>query len=338
LNIAFRVDATDTIGIGHFMRCLALSEELNKRGYSCFFVTKINIDFLISKIKKENIFFQLNPNLNLKEDVKELINYSNKKNIDWIITDHYGLNKEYIAYLKKNNFKVLSIDDISKIHYFSDIVLNQNIESEKLNYSSEKYTQFLLGPKYAILRDRLLIRNDKKFNLKVKNILIILGGTDKNNLTLKLIELLFPISKQIKITVIIGPLHRNYNEIIKYVNDKNINIDIKKSPENIEEVYLNSDIALSAGGITCYELAYFGIPNIIITIAENQIKSAKGLDNKSVSLYLGSESIVDMNYVKKKIDELINNDKLRKTMSNNGKKLVDGRGKIRIINVMESYS
>jgi len=33
LNILFRVDASKKIGLGHLMRCLALSEELKKKGY-----------------------------------------------------------------------------------------------------------------------------------------------------------------------------------------------------------------------------------------------------------------------------------------------------------------
>ena len=51
MNIAFRVDAASNIGIGHLMRCLALSEELIQRDHVCYFLTKINNDELINIMK-----------------------------------------------------------------------------------------------------------------------------------------------------------------------------------------------------------------------------------------------------------------------------------------------
>ena len=157
MNVAFRVDASVDIGIGHLMRCLALSEELIRREHSCYFLSKIDNDELISRIKKNNVHYQkINPNATLQTDVETLIKFSNENDVDWIITDHYGINSQYIKEIKKNNLKVLSIDDNAQIHYYSDIIVNQNIGAEKLDFSSEKYSKFLLGTKYVMLRDELL--------------------------------------------------------------------------------------------------------------------------------------------------------------------------------------
>lgn len=338
MNVAFRVDANQSIGIGHLIRCLGLCEELKRRGNSCFFVSKIYNEDLILKIKNENNFYKLSPSIDLKQDVKELISFSNKKKIDWIITDNYELNEKYITEIKKNDFKVLSIDDYSQIHYESDIVLNQNIGSDKLRYSSGENTYFLLGPKYVILRDKLLIRHKKIQKNEVNKILIMLGGTDKDNLILKIIKSIKFLTKQISFIVVIGPLNHHYNEISKYVKENQLNIDVEKFPDQMEEIYLNSDISISAGGTSCYELAYFGIPNIIITIAKNQINIAKNLDKYNVSLYLGHKNQIDMNKIKNNCYELINNNNLRKKMILNGKNLVDGKGKERIIDFMESFN
>ncbi len=45
MKIAFRVDASPEIGIGHLMRCLALSEELIRRGHACVILSKIDNRF-----------------------------------------------------------------------------------------------------------------------------------------------------------------------------------------------------------------------------------------------------------------------------------------------------
>ena len=137
MNVAIRVDASLKIGIGHLMRCLALTEELIRRGNCCHFISKISNSALHIKIKNSNILFkQLKNDITLSEEIGTLIKYSKKNYIDWIITDHYKIDTNYNWIIKKNGFNVLSIDDSSQIHYFSDIVLNQNIGAKKLEFSS----------------------------------------------------------------------------------------------------------------------------------------------------------------------------------------------------------
>jgi UDP-2,4-diacetamido-2,4,6-trideoxy-beta-L-altropyranose hydrolase len=339
LNIAFRVDASSSIGIGHLMRCLALSEELTKRGNNCFFVTKTESNELINRIMKNKVYFQkINPNATLKEDEDIVIKFSNENHIDWIITDHYGLNSEYIKEIKKHNFNVLSIDDTAKIHYYSDIVLNQNIGSDELKFSKENYTNLLLGTKYVMIRNQLLKREDKIERKNVKKILIMLGGTDEDNLMLSIIKMLEGINNKIEFFVIIGPLNPNEDLIKEYIDKLNLKFKLIKSPKDMSKIYLESDIAISAGGSSCYELAYFGIPNIIISIADNQLEISKELDNQKIGIYLGTKNEITKEKLENKLKELINNGSLRQTLSKNGKKLVDGKGKVRIVEFMERYN
>ena len=339
MNIAFRVDAASNIGIGHLMRCLALSEELIQRNHVCYFLTKIENDELIDLMKKNSINYQkVNPTATLDEDLDYLINFSNEKDIDWVITDHYDLTTQYIQRIKQNDLKVLSIDDTALIHYYSNIVLNQNIGSDKLRFSAERYTKFLLGPKYAIIRNELLKKGERTERDSAKKLLIMLGGTDEDNFTLKILESLKPFSKNLEFTVVVGPLNPFYNDIKKYIEEESLKIKLIRSPENIADLYLGTDIAISAGGSTCYELAYFGIPNIIITIADNQVNIARELDKQKVSIYLGKKEEIKAEQLKNKFNELVNNQHLQKNMSKNGKKMVDGKGKERIVDFMEKFS
>jgi len=338
VKIVFRTDGNYNVGIGHLMRCLALSEELTKRGHTCIFFSKID-DELINKTSKFNINYQkIKSETTLDEDLKKLISYSKENKINWIITDNYEINSDYIQQLKQNNINVLSVDDAANMHYYSDIVLNQNIGAEKLNFSIEDYTQLLSGSKYIMMRNELLKNPDKNPNEEVRNILITLGGTERDNLTLKILQLIEEIVENKEITVVTGPFNPSYQKIKDFTEKTNLKINLIKSPKNMSDLYLKSDIAISAGGSSCYELAYYGIPNIIITIAENQINNAKELNEKNIGIYLGSSNKFSENEFKEKLKELINNKKLRETMSKNGKTLVDGQGKKRIVDEMEKYN
>jgi UDP-2,4-diacetamido-2,4,6-trideoxy-beta-L-altropyranose hydrolase len=322
--------------MGHLMRCFALSEELINRKNICYFISNIDNEILCKNIEKSNIILKkVSTFPDEKDDINLLINFSKKNEIDWIITDHYYIDIEYVKKLKEKKLKILSIDDNSNIHYYSDIVVNQNIGAKNFLYSAEKYTKFLLGPKYAILRDNFLKKPCRIIKKEVKNILITLGGIDKENVTMKILELLKILDCNIKINVVIGPLNPHYNSIKKNISEYNCSIHLYNSPEKMEDIYYKSDIAISAGGTSCYEMAYFGIPNIIISIADNQINSSKELHNKIVSIYLGDKNEIKSSDLVKKINELINDYDLRLKMSNNGKKFVDGNGKKRIVDFME---
>jgi UDP-2,4-diacetamido-2,4,6-trideoxy-beta-L-altropyranose hydrolase len=321
------------------MRCLALSEELIRRKHTCFFLSKVDNNELINRIKKNNIYFQkILPNLSLQADLEMLLKISNENDIDWVITDHYGINSLYIKEIKNKNFRVLSIDDSAQIHYYSDIIVNQNIGAEKLVYSSEKYSKFLLGTKYVILRDELLRRNKRSRTNKVEKILVMFGGGDPNNATLKILKMLESLKENIHFLVVTGPANQYNNFILSYLNNCNMNFTYLRNQRNMSDVYLQSDIAISAGGTSCYELIYFGIPNIIVAIADNQINIAKELERNGVSIYIGEvDNLKDKDLINK-VSELLLNSSLRKKMSENGKKIVDGAGKVRIINFMEKFN
>lgn len=340
LNIVFRVDATKNIGLGHLMRCYALAEELIKKKHKCYFISNIDCEKIVEKITKSKIILEkrsTSPNSN--QDLDYLIDFSRNNDIDWIVTDHYEINSEYIKTIKDNGFNVLSIDDTAQTYYVSDIVVNQNIGSEKLKFYSDKNTRFLLGPKYVMIRDELLKREKKRYPDDVKKILVTLGGMAYDALTIKILRLLKEIiDDSVQIIVVIGPLNRVRSDLKSEMNKL---IDSKFrfvfSPRTMLDLYLKSDIAISAGGSSCYELAYFGIPNIIITVADNQLNIAKELDKKNVSIYLGKKEDFSSNKIKENVLKLINDNSLRKNMAENGRKLVDGKGKQRIIEVMYNF-
>lgn len=327
MDVVFRVDAVKNIGMGHLMRCIALSEEIIRNGGTCYFISKINSPVLKNKVKNTGIILEdVDRKISWDEDCEFVANFCKKKGINWVVTDHYGITEEYIKNLKEEGLFVLSIDDTANIVYYSDIVVNQNVGAEKLDIKKDGKTKLLLGPKYLILRDELLSAPRKKPKDVVKNILVTLGGSDKNDVTAKIVESLKNKNRDITYTIVVGPL-----------NDKKIsdeNTELLHSPKNMAKIYSKSDIAISSGGTTCYELLFFGIPNIIVAIAKNQINIAKNLDKLKTSVFIGERDKINFEEIVYKIELLRRNKKLRKKMAKKGMEIIDGKGKIRIIEEM----
>ena len=337
MKIAFRVDASPDIGIGHLMRCLALSEELLRRGHECFFLLKVVHPEVLERIKKFGCTSYLLPRTaSLQQDLDSVIEYVFHQSIDWVVTDHYMIDASYVKEVKHQGFHVLSIDDNARIHYYSDIVVNQNIGAEKLAFSAEPYTALLLGPSYVMLRDELLRRGEKKHSLSARNLLITLGGTDPDNFLLSVLQSLEDVAKDIDISAVIGPFNPHGAALQAFQKTTTMRLRLVQSPPNMAELYLQADLAISAAGSSCYELAYFGIPNLMISVAANQLSIAHEMDKQRIGIYLGEKHDLQQESLKDKVNEFLRNQSLRDHLSENGQKLVDGKGKERIVNRMET--
>jgi UDP-2,4-diacetamido-2,4,6-trideoxy-beta-L-altropyranose hydrolase len=337
MKIAFRVDASPDIGIGHLMRCLALSEELRRRGHECSFLLQTAHPEVLERIKKFRWIYHLLPQASpLQQDLGAVIKYLFDDTVDWVVTDHYQIDSSYVKEIKRQGFHVMSIDDTAQMHYYSDLVVNQNIGAEKLTFSAEPYTALLLGPTYVMLRDELLKRAEKKNNFTVKKLLITLGGTDPDNFLLSILHSLEEVAKDIDILAVIGPFNPHGIALHAFQNTTDMRLDLIQSPTNMADLYMQADIAISAGGSSCYELAYFGIPNLMVTVADNQLSIAHEMDKQRIGMYLGGKQEVQQDCLKDKVKELLKNQSLRKHMSEKGRKLIDGKGKERIVDHMES--
>jgi UDP-2,4-diacetamido-2,4,6-trideoxy-beta-L-altropyranose hydrolase len=97
-----------------------------------------------------------------------------------------------------------------------------------------------------------------------------------------------------------------------------------------------ADIAVAAGGSTCWEAAFLELPNILLVLAENQAAVAASLHEAGCALSLGSASICGTDTVAHAIEALLDDPALRRQMSECGRKLVDGLGASRVVAAMSS--
>ena len=92
------------------------------------------------------------------------------------------------------------------------------------------------------------------------------------------------------------------------------------------------DLALSAGGSTVYELCAVGVPSLVFTMADNQLKFVREFADAGVI-----DHICDLRSVKNAADVLVGalydysgKYEKRLEMSAKARALIDGKGSIRI--------
>ncbi len=146
-TIIFRADGSKTIGMGHFVRTLALAEML-KEHFHCIFATRNPSIYQVKQIEKI-----CNDFINLPEGeshFKIFLEYLKGNEI--VVLDNYFFTTDYQYKIKSKGCTLICIDDIHDKHYVADIVINQAEGMSKSKFSIEKYTKLLLGYRYALLR------------------------------------------------------------------------------------------------------------------------------------------------------------------------------------------
>jgi len=309
-------------GLGHITRCLSLYQAFEERGIKPKFI--INGDNSVSKLL-EGVNYEIIDWLKERQQILKKIRGS-----DIVIVDSYLADKEFYEDLSKVVKLPVYIDDNKRLDYPNGIVINGNIHAESLNYPEREGITYLLGTKYTPLRREFWKVPEKEIRNTVQSVMITFGGYDIRNMTPKVLKLLSGNYPKLKKNVIIGKGFLNVDEI-KTVADENTNLIYYPTAEQMKQVMLDSDIAISAGGQTLYELARVGVPTIAVIVADNQTKSTEGWKKASFTWIAGKWQEKDLFT---KIDILLSslrNYELRKFSSESGRKLLDGKGSLRVV-------
>lgn len=284
MKVIILTEGSCNIGFGHITRCLSIAQIFEEKNIEILFF--IDGDKTIKSILKDfkyKIF-------DWKENIHEIINLL-KNNI--VVIDSYKAEKKIYDIISEVAYKCLYLDDYNRIEYPKGFVLNSAISSYNLNYPKKENVTYLLGENYILLRKEFWKVPDKTIKENLESILITFGGNDIKNLTPKILSFLCKEYPNIKKNVIVGNAYKNLKEI-KESSDKNTKLFFSPDIKAIINIMLDSDIAISAGGQTIYELLRIGVPTISICIAENQMENIKGFLQKNLISYIGRYDNIDL--------------------------------------------
>lgn len=336
-KLLIRTDASLRTGTGHVMRCIALAQSYQEIIQSEIVFASAQITpALETRLLDEGMSVAyLSAEIGTPKDIQETVKLAQNYQASWLIIDGYQFGAEYQRTLKEAGFKLLCLDDCGYAeHYYADLVLNQNINAnEKLYANREPYTQLLLGTSYVLLRKEFWLWRDWQRDIPAvaRKILVTMGGSDPDNVTLKVIEALKLVGLQgLEIVVVIGGSNPHGEQLQKAVKEVS-GIGLKRDVTNMPELMAWADAAISAGGTTCWELAFMGLPSLILVLAENQELITHKLDRLGVAICLGRPIDLEIEELSEKVKQFLLHKKLRQNLSNTSQRLVDGEGGNRVI-------
>ncbi len=272
------------------------------------------------------------------EDATLTIDLAREVKASWIVADGYHFGAEYQRAVKNAGQRLLFIDDNGHAaSYHADIVLNQNAHAHASLYENrDAKTHLLLGTRYALLRREFLKWRgwQREFPIVARKVLVTMGGADPNNATLKVVQALKTLDIDFEAIVVIGRDNPHSEELRNATHDSQVAIRLEKSVTNMPELMAWADVAVSAGGSTCWELTFMGLPFMVLVLAENQYLVARHLVSSGTAMNMGWFSEVSRSAITKGVKRLLMDKELRVQMSSHGKELIDGEGAARVVDMM----
>lgn len=231
-RIFFRADGDSTIGLGHLMRCAALSQILENE-FACFFIISCPSEEIILILQQYGEVISLVESDKLAELI-ELSKFLSKSDI--VVFDGYSFDEKYIATVQNKVKAIVQIDDFADGFFSSDLVINHANRNLINRYNVSSNTKVLCGSDYLILREEFLkkatIGNKEKS--KVDTVFICMGGADPTNITLKVLESCILTDFIKNIFVVTGAAYRNKDQLKTFI-EENLHLNITNY-SNVEAV------------------------------------------------------------------------------------------------------
>jgi UDP-2,4-diacetamido-2,4,6-trideoxy-beta-L-altropyranose hydrolase len=334
--LGIRADAGARMGIGHVMRCLALAQAWKKRGGDVVLYTHAEAPELLRRLTQERLqIIRPAHEAGSLEEAREVASLADEAGLFWMVADGYHFSPDYLAAIKDGGIRLLVLDDLATQDLeAADIVLNQNAYASEAMYPKVK--RLLAGSRHALLRREFLEWHGRRGPEpeEAAEILVTLGGGDPDNVTLKVIELLAGFAgRRLRLKIIVGSANPHL-ESLRQVSAGPHEVEILVNPPNLPELVSRADVAISASGSSCWELACLGLPMLLIITADNQRGVAARLQELGIAEVLGWHEDFPAADSLSRITSLLSDQSRRSRMSTLGRNLVDGQGAARVIEAM----
>lgn len=332
--IAIRCLTVPKKGFGNFNRCLNIATSLREKGIQIFFLVDYNKS--ISKILQKNNFEYISKK-KYQHNSSFILHFLYEKKIDNIIIDMREKGENISKLLFERNFKSILFDDAWCKNVYSNILFNgTNVKDYHKYKKINKNSKLFLNTKYWIINKNFQHFSKKLSDIKEKqkyHIVISMGGSDPNNLTLNVVDSIKTI-KMIDITIIVGPFFNNLIQLKNKIKSYR-HIKLVTSTEEIWKDFSKADVVITNGGNTLFELSALSIPTISIPAFKHEVKYSEVFMDQNFSINLGFKQI-NQKIIHFNLLNLLENLSVRKKMFYSGKNIVDGKGLDRVQKIILS--
>jgi spore coat polysaccharide biosynthesis protein SpsF len=272
IRIGFRCDGGIKIGLGHVSGCLRLAHHLAKQyGVGIEFLSREDPN--TSKMIKQAGFAMetLAPGASPSEDITRIIEKSCES--DWAAVvinfckedlDRYAPQFER---LKESGQKIIFMDNpVPPSYRLGDLLINALPHPDYEGYEPNSHPDCLDGLEFLVLDKAFTEARDphRVIHDHIDRVLIAMGGADSSNVTGIVLEGLARAQYQGYADVVLGAACPHEDAIRSQLATLGIRGEISRNVNDLPDRIIKADLGFSALGLTTYEMAYLGLPVMLM--------------------------------------------------------------------------
>ena len=292
------VDAGPEPGYGHAVRCLRIARRLAREVGVVFYPLSEDCHRFVSSQGRE---------VRSDEPFPELV-----------ITDlrqQHGITAE----IRRQGCRHVSIHDLGLAQCHSDVLIDGSITT-LFPYSDDRDRKMFVGPKYMIMEPR---SSERRVARNVA--LISLGGGATHEFTDSVADALRAVGLDVYATTGFGPGRpATQDKRIHWIRDE----------AEIRDVVRRSAVAVSGAGVSLYEMLASGIPTIALSFDWLQLRTAEAFEERGATRSAGLISKLKPAELAEHARDLLGNGALMSRLAGAGRKLVDGKGLLRVTEIV----
>ena len=256
------------------------------------------------------------------------------------IFDNYDVTEEQMITYKQNYPNLIAIDDLADRVFHVDMIINQNLGSDQLEYNTVNQPKLLLGEQYALLRKNILNARRKK---ESKRIFMSFGGGEVYNRIKGLLKMLLVLDKDLDVNItvdfVIGGKKDNKELIRSFLSTcERLKFNFIENQMDLSPYMARADFAVTAAGSTVFELAYLGVPQIVLVIDKNQEITGQKINEIGLGKCLGDIKNLEKHIIEKTFLSFFHDDHMKHNMARQAQRLIDGKGAQRVADgILDHY-
>ncbi len=326
--IAFLAEGSPTIGTGHVVETLNLARVSLDKGVMP--AVWLNTDTPSGLIDGFPVRIEMVRNFGV-EALEPLANEIAARGIRRVVTNLRCVTNEQVGVLRRKGFNILCIDEWGNRDLDCDAVVNTSPVADYHRYSStnpgfKMYTgvgYLPLSPEFQTFHEM-----KRRHTGPTRSVVVSMGGVDRTGATIRLVQEIQRIRPDVTIHVVLGA---GFTHVLDPGGN---NVMVYRNLPGLAALLSRCDIGFTVGGNTLIEMACVGTPAVVLFEEPHEKQQTKVLESQGFGLCLGactSFTSADIRYALEYFDDPA----VRIRHSQAGKMLADGKGALRILDVIE---
>jgi spore coat polysaccharide biosynthesis predicted glycosyltransferase SpsG len=326
-------DAGSTIGIGHVMRCLALGEEFQSRGFEVLFATETDgIAWAVEQLARRDMRVVAPA---AYDDVAGLCGQVADLRPDVLVVDSYVRPRSAYSAVRGSGPVLLAIVDGDPGGRVADVYLDQNIGAETDDWPLPPGSIRLAGLRHSLMRDDILEHRPERprgDQSDPPRVLAFFGGTDAHGAAPLAARALASTGESFDATVVAAT--PDLADRVRAVpRAPGQHMDVIGPSDTLAELVTGSDLVVSAAGTSSWELCCLGAAAALVAVAGNQVESYGRAVEVGVVAGLGllTDLEQDPGPAAAALGDLLLDTERRARLRGAAWRLVDGQGRRRVV-------